>query len=175
MSIIIFNSFIHSFVLFILADTQTKVSKRIVRQDGTQLFVYSTGLTQITYGDDSGNQLLLILTCQNAPSARGHQSGPNNYVLYIEDECACPGKCTYHDDGGSGGLDGGSIFVIILISIIGAYLIFGAVFLRFVKNQQGLDMIPHRSMWSQLGKDCVGGARFVVRKVTGKSSDYQSV
>ena len=161
--------------LFILANTQTQTSKTIARQAG-RTFVYENGLSQISYTDGGVNSLLLLLTCQTSSSIRAHQAGDHSYLIYIEDECACPGKCSYNGDGGdTGGLGGGAIFVIILVAVVGAYLLFGALFLRFARNQQGVEMIPHRAFWSQMGKDALGGGKFVIRKVRGTSSRYDSV
>ena len=164
-------SFLSFNLLFIQADSSSQTSTTIARQ-AAQSFVYTTGFSQLVYTDGGQITVNVFLFCDAKATITATKTNDNTYSIILNDPCACAGKCTYK---APSSLGGGSIFVLILISIVAAYLLIGVVILRFFKQQRGLDMIPHRSFWKQVGGDSIGGVRFVVGKVTGRSNAYQSV
>jgi hypothetical protein len=64
--------------------------------------------------------------------------------------------------------------VIILVCMIVTYLIVSIIFLRFVKYEQGVNLIPNRTLWLKLGTDSIGGVRFLLSKIRGRDS-YENV
>ena len=155
------------------ADNDSKVSTLIARQEG-RTFAYNDGSPTITYTDGAGTELLLFLACK--PDARflGTKNEDRKFTFYIENPCACPGKCTYQPDRRPNRLSIGAVFVIVLLSLIGTYLLVGVLFLRFVRHERGTALLPNRSFWLQVGQDTIGGVRFTLFKLTGRKA-YQQI
>jgi hypothetical protein len=128
----------------------------------------------MVYTDGGDIKLLVFLLCNTdiKETVKAGKNDDKNYFINFEGPCACPGKCTYKEQSS---LSGGAIFVIILICLIATYLIGGIIYLRFVKHNHGIDVIPNRLLWIQMGNDSIGGVRFLVGKVTGRSNAYEKV
>ena len=156
------------------ASTATKTDRLIARQVG-RTFIYSQGLSTLSYTDGGSILLSVFLLCAEVDTVKATRNDDSSFFIYVENKCACPGKCAHKPDGPSGGIGFGATFVIILICLVAVYLILGLGFLRFVKHEQGLNLIPHRLFWLQLGTDAVGGVRFVLSKVTGRGGNYEKV
>jgi hypothetical protein len=124
----------------------------------------------MTYKDGSGITVNVFLVCATAESNQASRIDDKNFILHMESTCACPGKCTYIPDG----LSGGAVFIIVLICIVGTYLIIGVLFLRFARHEKGIDLIPNRTLWLQIGVDSIHGVRFILSKVTGRNP-YEAV
>ena len=117
------------------------------------------------YTDGAGTIVQVFLVCGTTESVQATRNNDKSFLLHIESPCACPGICTYIPDKSPNGLTGGAIFIIILICIISTYLIVSVLFLRFVKHQRGIDLIPNRTLWSQIGINSIHGVRFILSKV----------
>jgi len=76
---------------------------------------------------------------------------------------------------GAGGISGGLVFIIILISGAFIYLTGFTLFNRFGRHLTGIEMLPHRTFWVALLARAKDGVIFLFRKVTGKGGlEYQS-
>ena len=120
-------------------------------------------------------KLIVFLLCDEKSSIKATRDTDSQYFFYIEDRCACPGKCTYKpDDDGGSSLGGGAVFVIILLVVVAVYLIVGALFLAVARGERGINLIPNRVFWLQTVADAIGGVRFVLGKCLGNKS-YETV
>ncbi|XP_066916087.1 cation-dependent mannose-6-phosphate receptor-like, partial [Clytia hemisphaerica] len=61
-------------------------------------------------------------------------------------------------------LSGGAIFVIIVISVFTAYLVFGFLYQRFIAKAKGFDQIPNFPFWRKVGNMSADGCDFVCRR-----------
>merc|ERR1712050_468611 len=69
------------------------------------------------------------------------------YMFDITYEGFCPGSA---GGGGGGGLSDGSILLIVFFVVIVVYFIAGMLFLKFVKKNEGAEIIPNKSFWTAL-------------------------
>lgn len=80
--------------------------------------------------------------------------------------------------GGSDGWSVGTIVCIILFSSTGGYLLFGVLFMRFVRGAQGFQQIPHFAFWRELGHLQADGCNFICRcsdkHINNYSQDIQA-
>ncbi|CAF1341044.1 unnamed protein product [Adineta steineri] len=148
-----------------ITDEISKKDRLIARQEGRS-FTHTQGVSTIIYTDGAGIKVQVFLLCSTSESMQAQRADDNNYIIKIESKCACPGKCIDK----SNGLTGGAVFIIVLICIITIYLIISIIFLRFVKHEQGINLIPNRTLWLQIGADAMNGVRFTVSKVRGRDS-----
>jgi hypothetical protein len=73
---------------------------------------------------------------------------------------------------------GGSILLITFFSLIVVYLIIGALYMKFIKQQNGLDLIPNRTFWLLVYDYIKSGLCFTKDKLTSsnrKTNDYQNI
>lgn len=61
-------------------------------------------------------------------------------------------------------LSGGAIFLIIAVSVFGAYLLFGFFYQRFVAKAKGFEQIPNFAFWRKVGNMSADGCDFVCRR-----------
>ena len=147
---------------------------RLIARQANRIFTYIHGLATMVYTDGAGTVVNVFLVCNETEIVQASRINDKSFIINIQTKCACPGKCTYKPSGPSNGLSAGAIFVIILICIIGTYLIISVIFLRFVKHEQGINLIPNRTLWLQVGTDSIGGVRFILSKLRGRDT-YQQV
>ena len=74
-----------------------------------------------------------------------------------------------------GGLSGGAIFIILIISVPLLYLIGFGIFNAVYHHHRGIDLIAHRKFWVAVGSYSKGGVLFTVNRLRGRGSTYQSV
>jgi hypothetical protein len=80
------------------------------------------------------------------------------------------------DGSTSAPIDGGTIFVIVVLVIVTVYVVGGLSWKRFKQGHRGLETIPNRSFWTTVLTDIVTGLRFSLSKLRCSSnSKYQSV
>ena len=139
-----------------LAGTVSGQTELIARQPG-RVFAYAQGLSTLTYTDGGNLKLLVFILCSPTPSVKATRDTNTQYFFYIEDPCGCAGKCTYVPDDDESGLTGGAVFVIILLVVVAVYLIGGVLFLRFARNESGVNLIPNRIFWLTLVTDAISG------------------
>lgn len=142
---------------------------------------------------DSNRTTTIIVTCDKSSGVLTTHNATENdcdYTIYASSEYACdPSGKGGDDDDGKGGnddgpkpkggssLDGGAIFLIILFSLIGAYIIGGIIVMVVVKKARGTDIIPNKEFWFDFPMLLKDGVMFLVGLVTGKgtSSGYETL
>ncbi|CAF0782154.1 unnamed protein product [Adineta ricciae] len=152
-----------------VTDDISKTTSLLARQTNRD-FSYNQGVSTIIYTDGGDIKLQVFLVCGVDEVVSAQKVNDKLYIIHIESKCACPGKCTYTPDKSPNGLTGGAIFLIVFVSILVTYLLVTVVFLRFVKHEQGVNLIPHRTFWWQLGSHSIYGVRFVFDKLRGRNS-----
>ena len=72
--------------------------------------------------------------------------GDCQYLFNWKTSAACETKSST----GSQPMSGGGIAVIVILSIVGAYIIGGVLYNRFVRKERGLEQIPHFNLCQAL-------------------------
>jgi hypothetical protein len=62
-----------------------------------------------------------------------------------------------------------------LVVLAFVYFVGGFIFLRFVKHREGGDAIPNREFWADLPGLVKDGIMFVINKIRGTPSSYETV
>ena len=137
-------------------------------------FEYKESLSTVTYNNGVKDTVTVILVCATTDTVKASQTSADTYLIFIENECACPGKCVYKPES-SNSLGFGAIFVILILSGSAAYLLFGAIFLRFVRHENGVNMIPNRTFWLQASAYFLQGFRFSLSKICPRQISYEKV
>jgi len=88
------------------------------------------------------------------------------YYIYFQTKYACPS--------GSSGIEGGWIFIIILIVVVLLYLAIGVVYQWKRNHATGLELIPNHEFWRDVPGLFKDGCMYTFRKVTCKQ-DYQAL
>ncbi|UJR36379.1 hypothetical protein I4U23_029103 [Adineta vaga] len=156
-----------------VTDDISKTTRLVARQTGRK-FTYNHGLSTIIYTNGADTKLQVFLICGTTETVEASEVADKLFLIRIESKCACPGKCTYTPSKSPIGLTGGTIFLIVLFSILITYLIVTTAFLRLVKHEHGINLIPHRTFWLKIGSNSIYGVRFVLGKIRGQNS-YESV
>jgi hypothetical protein len=90
----------------------------------------------------------------------GAQPGqPSIFYINGTSSHACPG---------GGNMDGGWIFIIIVVCLLFVYFVGGVVFNAAVKKQRGKEMVPNSEFWCDLPALIGDGFKFLIGKCTGK-------
>jgi len=83
------------------------------------------------------------------------EDGSGGYFLYISGDACCPIV---------GGMGGGWLVVIIVVSVFAGYCLVGAVVQKFVRHAEGIDMVPNVEFWQALPGLVKDGAHFTKDK-----------
>lgn len=93
------------------------------------------------------------------------------FIITLKHAKACP-------DYGQAGLSFGSIMLIVMVSVFFAYWVGGFIFFKFVKKNEGLEVIPHVAFWADLPSLVADGYRFIRSKTWRKdsgSAEYDTI
>jgi len=130
---------------------------------------YPNANFSITYSNgDQARNVEIILNCDKATAASvvdlvvEKPGGTKNYHLVLNTKYACPGV--------KGGITGGGIFLIILVSVAFLYLVVGMLVMRFGKGATGAEMVPNHDFWVSLPGLFMDGCRFTVAKIRGQQT-----
>lgn len=88
-----------------------------------------------------------------------NKSGDCYYLFELEHSGACSKAPVSNDLG----LSPGSIICITIGSVIGAYLVFGILFMRFVRGAKGYNQIPNYEFWRDFGSLQADGCDLICR------------
>lgn len=72
-------------------------------------------------------------------------------------------------------LGGGVIFIIVIISLFAAYLLFGLLYQRFVRGAKGVEQMPNYAFWRSFGNLAADGCDFVCRRPDHPASSYKGM
>lgn len=102
-----------------------------------------------------------------------------SFTITVRAAGACPVKA---DKNSKSSFSGGAIFLIILLVFAFVYFVAGITYNRLKDHKSGLELIPHRSVWSSIFVCFFHGVRYTFDRITfGKfnirssSGKYQSV
>lgn len=157
-------------------------------QDSAAFNVDQTGALKLTYTADKGEfkritEITLkcvIGSVLDYIVADGEQEQNNDTITYkltltSEKACAKAPKVNPSNEISSG-LSGGTVFIIALFSIIGAYLVFGVMFQAFIKKESGKKLCPNHEFWFNLPSLISGGCKKVAPlQSSEKGAKYNSI
>jgi len=114
---------------------------------------------------EGGREGKIDITCN--PTAGDHSNvqcispatNVKGYKFTFDSDRACPGQ--------GGGLSGGSVLLIIIFSVSAFYLLAGVAYNKFVKHENGIDLIPNLEFWKDFPGLVQDGVQFTVVKVKG--------
>jgi hypothetical protein len=139
----------------------------------------------LTYtGGEEDRMVDIAFICDKAITGTGKLECGNpaeqpqkHYHLIWRTAHACPSSSSGGDgdgdgDGGEkkkddGGISGGWIFIIILSGVTVLYFVGGALFNKFVRHKEGLEIIPNVEFWLALPGLVKDGIVFTYRKIAG--------
>lgn len=142
-------------------------------QNSADFHVDENGTLKLTYTADKGDFKRITeitLQCQPQSSifdffvAQGEQEIKNDtikYKLSLASNHACPfaPSVTPAKEEKESGLSGLTIFIIVLFSLIGSYVVFGVMFQAFVKKESGKKLCPNHEFWCSLPALLLGGCK----------------
>lgn len=126
-------------------------------------------------------QLNLLLQCDEKKDAEfnkmlGCEAGV--CILTLNSKCACPGTCRIRKQNGNGSsrkLSTGSVLCIVLLVLLLVYLIAGVAINKYALHKEGSDVMPHKTLWTNLFSLSKDGCVFTYRKIRGGKGDYQQI
>ncbi|XP_077979001.1 uncharacterized protein LOC144434424 [Glandiceps talaboti] len=83
--------------------------------------------------------------------------------------------CPTTNSGGSGGLSVGSILCIIALVLVIVYIIVGVLVMKFVKHEEGVELIPNKGFWVSLPGLIKDGFLFAISPCRKGSSAYNEI
>jgi len=122
---------------------------------------------ELAYGSGEGGRAAKVtITCDPAGGliANAKANAPDTvtgYELSFTSTAVCPGG------GLAPGLSGGSIFMIVAISLLFVYFIAGAITNK-LRGHAGVDILPNATFWKDFPGLIKDGFKFVGRKVRGQ-------
>jgi len=130
----------------------------------------SEGFTVQFSGGDQGRSMEIDFVCSasagiGSPSLQG-ENPKNHYIFTWNTQYVCTG-------GGSGGLSGGSIFLIIVLCVAVVYITAGILFNKFKKQATGIELIPNVEFWSSIPGLFKDGWMLIINKIRGRGGYSQ--
>ncbi|EFA77320.1 hypothetical protein PPL_12531 [Heterostelium album PN500] len=145
-----------------------QISPRTDDEDGG-VVDYQTGST--CGGQNNVRKTTINILCTGEESVQSITEIGNCQVI-INVTAACGN----HMSSKKGGLGGGWIFVIILLSVSAAYIIFGTIINWKVRHHEGANIFPNIDFWRGFGTLITDGVLFIRGKISGTAyHGYQQV
>jgi len=114
-------------------------------------------------------QISLICDKSAGTGAPTYVSNANNIFKYDwKTSVACSGVS-------GSGITGGEVFLIIFFCGIALYIVIGVVVNRFVRQMNGIEMLPNVAFWSGFFGLIKDGGRFIMLKTCKRGQGYQQV
>jgi len=126
------------------------------------------GFTVQFSGGDQGRSMEIDFVCgtgMGSPQLQG-ENPKNHYIFTWNTQYACAG-------GGSGGLSGGSIFLIIVLCGAVVYITAGILFNKFKRQATGVELIPNVEFWSSIPGLFKDGWMLIINKIRGRGGYSQ--
>ncbi|XP_071109344.1 cation-dependent mannose-6-phosphate receptor-like [Haliotis cracherodii] len=127
---------------------------------------YLGGKTYNRHCSGEGRRAVIMLTCDESISdlqaqmvileENKNKSADCYYLFELSHQDICPNKPTSN-------LSLGSIFIIVMFSLIAVYLFFGFLYQRFVLGAKGMEQVPNYGFWLDFGNLQADGCNFVCR------------
>jgi len=105
--------------------------------------------------------LSVYLRCAKTAGKPVAQRVSNDFVLTYDHPAGCPAS------GGSGGLSGGWIFLIILLVVTVLYIGIGCAVCIKKYEKRGIEACPHKDFWCAIPGLAKDGCAFTVGKIKG--------
>ncbi|XP_052803460.1 uncharacterized protein LOC128233693 isoform X1 [Mya arenaria] len=155
------------------------------KQDSANFNVDENGTLTLTYTSDQGDfkrTTTIILQCFDSTVfdffvIDGEQD-INNVTIDYKMTLASKWSCAYAPsitpaETPSSGLNGGVIFVIVVFSLLGAYLIFGGLYQALIKKESGMRLCPNHQFWCAIPNVFRGKKSNVIN--TDGGNTYESI
>ncbi|XP_078573387.1 uncharacterized protein LOC144860145 [Branchiostoma floridae x Branchiostoma japonicum] len=145
-----------------------------------------TGQSAVSFGytsADGQRSSLIIATCGAGDTefTVDGQDVPNSYLFQLTSACACPGadvNCAgpviIPTPAPTGGLGGGSIFLIIVVSAFAGYFLVGAMFNKVIRGKQGSEVVPNVQFWRNLPGYIKNGVLYIISPCR-KTTTYEQI
>ncbi|CAF0955997.1 unnamed protein product [Adineta ricciae] len=114
-----------------------------------------------------------------APVGDETANTPEPTDIEIDDQCLTtmtfdfPGACI-HEDEPKKGLSGGSVFLLILFSVLIAYFLVGVAYNGLYKHKSGIHLIPQAEFWISLPLLAIEGCRTTLGICSRSSSESRA-
>jgi len=132
------------------------------------------GLTIQFTGGDGGRKMEIDFTCDPTAGVGAPTWVNENPALHYNFEWKSQYACPLGGTGKGGKLSGGSIFLILVLCLTVTYIVGGVIVNKFVRHQNGIELLPNVEFWKGIFGLTKDGVLFVFRKITGRSA-YQQV
>lgn len=122
-----------------------------VQYDGKGVVFHYTGEKQANITWVTQVALVCDRTAEHPAMSDPSINKITNLITFsVTSKCACPGVCKRKRPGTGSNMSVGSILLTISFVLIGAYFIFGYLFLKYHRNLDGTDAIPNYEFWKEL-------------------------
>lgn len=155
-------------------------------QDTASFMVDSNGTLKLSYTADQGDYKRvteITLQCMGTSKfdffvAEGEQPETNDTVLYkllLASKYACRYAPNLNPSENVSSLSGGEIFVIVVFSLIGAYIVFGVMFQAFIKKESGKRLCPNHEFWCKIPELCTRSKGEAISSTPGSGAKYDAI
>lgn len=129
------------------------------------MLTYKAGDRYGSHCHQEARQAHIVITCRQGVDAANfavlyEENSENSksdcfYLMELESRVACTNQST--------GLSTGAVLVIVFSCLIGAYLLFGMLYKRFITGAKGLEQVPNIGFWRSCGNMQADGCDFLCR------------
>jgi len=137
------------------------------------------GMVAKYLGGTDGRNYEIDMMC-SVPAGIGmptyyNEDPPLHYNFRWQSKFGCPlGSDGIPGDPTGGKISGGTIFLIIVASLVFIYFVGGIVFMKFVRKSSGKEIVPNVDFWISITGLCRDGALIIVNKVK-RRGEYSQV
>lgn len=139
---------------------------------------YEGGDTYGSHCESEERRTIVMITCSPGVTKGNlrwleenrNKSGDCYYLFELEHDSAC--NLVSQDD--IAGLSPGSIVCVVLGTLSAAYLLFGFLYMRFVKGAKGVYQIPNYAFWQDFGNLQADGCDLICRCTGNRHQDIKA-
>ncbi|XP_077979005.1 cation-dependent mannose-6-phosphate receptor-like [Glandiceps talaboti] len=140
--------------------------------DGNDIIIQYIGYGSLYYQQRT-SKVKLVCTSSGSDELVAYgetSSGSTIYTFDLKSSHCCPSS-----GGGGGGLSAGTILCIIFIVLVTLYIVVGILYMKFVREAEGTDLIPNKMFWISLPGLIKDGVLFVLRPCRKGSTPYDEI